>query len=251
MARHFAVRGIFTVAMDHPGVGSSGSAKDIFCQTPISVADAHHRVSQEVRTRLRQGTLLESLPALPNLAFIGLGHSMGGMLLDVTQGRNQSFDGIVGLGHSGAGLPEFVSDDERELMGSPLEVIERRLIELARARFGHAHRDHQAPDFFDPDVPESVKLAFGAAKTELLYACGLASIIPGTTDSEKAAITVPLFLAFGDNDLVKDLIGAAARYKNVDDATLFVLRHSGHNHNTSGARTVLWDRILRWLRSLL
>jgi pimeloyl-ACP methyl ester carboxylesterase len=97
--------------------------------------------------------------------------------------------------------------------------------------FADRHRGRSADmpgQFFVADVPRAVIAAFAAQHTELLYACGLASMIPGLTASEKAAITVPTFIALGDQDLVVDLITAAGSYTSCDDLTLFRLTGSGH-----------------------
>jgi hypothetical protein len=75
-------------------------------------------------------------------------------------------------------------------------------------------------------------------------------MIPGSTDAEKAAVDVPLFLAYGDGDLTRNFTGAFARYGRVTDATLFVLENSAHCHNQATTRAALWDRMDRWVSSL-
>src|SRR6202041_1007285 len=91
-----------------------------------------------------------------------------------------SFAGLVGLGHSGAGLPEFLSGEERELIGGPLLRIESRLVELARARFGsHSRSEIDSSEFFDDPISLDILRALAEARTELLYTCGLASMITG------------------------------------------------------------------------
>lgn len=74
-------------------------------------------------------------------------------------------------------------------------------------------------------------------------------MIPGATDTEKASIDVPLFLAFGEYDLTGDYLESLARYRSVTDATLFVLRDSAHCHNQAVTRTLLWDRLVGWILS--
>ena len=61
---------------------------------------------------------------------------------------------------------------------------------------------------------------------------------------------VPLFLGFGDRDLTDDYVGSLARYRSATDATLFVLGDSAHCHNQAVTRTLLWDRIIRWISSI-
>jgi pimeloyl-ACP methyl ester carboxylesterase len=71
-------------------------------------------------------------------------------------------------------------------------------------------------------------------------------MLPGSTDREKAAITAPVFLGFGEDDLTQDFIGCAALYKAANDISLFVLPDSAHCHNQSALRTMLWDRLAHW-----
>jgi pimeloyl-ACP methyl ester carboxylesterase len=251
MAHYFAQRGVVVVALDHPGAGASQIVEDIFSLTPSRVAAAHDAAWHKVAIRLSDGSLVADLPALPSLTWVGLGHSMGGMLIDVVQGIHGSFDAVIGLGHGGAGLPQFLSDDEKELIGCPLGSIEPRLVELARERFGsRTDAEDGQPDFFDDDTPSAVRDAFARLRTGLLYTCGLASIVTGSTDYQKAAITAPLFLALGDHDLLTDLAECVSRYPRVGDATLFRLAGSGHCHNIAATRVVLWERIIMWLRSV-
>jgi pimeloyl-ACP methyl ester carboxylesterase len=251
MAEYMAERGVLVVAVDHPGIGASAPVRDLYEVTPTRVSQLHHEVASQLRDELRLGSLVPGFGVLDDLSWVGLGHSMGGMLVDVVQGRHETFDAIVGLGHGGEGLPEVLTEEERLLTDRPLAEVEADIVHLARRRFETLRRGRSAaPDFFDEAVPEGVRNAFARARDELLYTCGLASIIPGSTDVEKGCIQVPLFLALGDSDLITDLVGCARRYPSVSDITLFRLAGSGHNHNTSPNRHVLWTRILRWLDSL-
>jgi pimeloyl-ACP methyl ester carboxylesterase len=99
-------------------------------------------------------------------------------------------------------------------------------------------------------LPRPVRDAFIAQQTELLETCGLASMIPSATDGDKAAIDVPLFLAFGDHDLSADYRSGLSRYSSVRDATVVTVAGSGHCHNQSSRRIELWDRLGRWAGAL-
>jgi pimeloyl-ACP methyl ester carboxylesterase len=73
-------------------------------------------------------------------------------------------------------------------------------------------------------------------------------MLPGSTDGEKAAITAPVFLGFGEDDLTEDFMGCVALYKATNDISLFVLPGAAHCHNQSARRTMLWDRLAHWAR---
>jgi pimeloyl-ACP methyl ester carboxylesterase len=189
---------------------------------------------------------------------------MGGMIAVVQQARHSSFDALAVLGHGGDGLSTLLTERERAVVNGPFETLEDRIADLAReralpesagpesARPENASRPRRLRpgSFFASDVPRSVRGAFVAQQTELLHTCGLTSIISGATDRDKAAIDVPVFLAFGDQDLTSDYRSGLSRYSSVRDATLVTVAPSGHCHNQSSGRTRLWDRLERWAGAL-
>ncbi|MDQ1384611.1 MAG: hypothetical protein QOG65_1990 [Actinomycetota bacterium] len=251
MARHLAARGFVVVALDHLGLGASSPLDDICIVTPQVAAATHDHAVRAIADRLRTGTLVDGLPAFVPNALVGLGHSMGGMVIVAEQAEHGTFHAIVVLGHSGDGTWEALTDDERLLMEVAPEDRELAMVELARVRARGLPPEtaRRAPpgSFFNTDVPRAVKGAFGAQRSELLYSCALSTMIPGHTDAEKAAIEVPVFLAFGDHDLTDDYEGNAARYASSSDVTLFVLRDSAHCHNQASSRAELWDRVAHWI----
>jgi pimeloyl-ACP methyl ester carboxylesterase len=251
MARYLAARGLVVVSLDHLGLGASSPLDDICVVTPRVAAETHDLAVRDIAGRLRRGTLVSGLPAFEPDALIGLGHSMGGMIIAVEQARHGTFEAIVVLGHSGDGTFDALTDDERLLMDVPREAREQAMVELARVRARGLPPEtaRRAPpgSFFAADVPRAVKGAFGAQRTELLYSCALSTMVPGHTDAEKAAVTVPVFLGFGDHDLTDDYDANAARYESSPDLTLFVLRDSAHCHNQATTRQELWEHVVRWI----
>jgi pimeloyl-ACP methyl ester carboxylesterase len=251
MARHLAARGFVVVALDHLGLGASSPLDDICIVTPSVAAATHDHAVRDIASRLRTGTLVDGLPAFEPNALVGLGHSMGGMVIVAEQAEHRTFDAIVVLGHSGDGTWEALTDDERLLMDVPREAREQAMVELARVRARglppETARRAAPGSFFNADVPRAVKGAFGAQRTELLYSCALSTMVPGHTDAEKAAVKVPVLLAFGDHDLTDDYEGNAARYASSPDVTLFVLRDSAHCHNQASTREELWEGVAGWI----
>ena len=254
MADFFVDRGVIVAAFDHLGIGDSSAVDDIFAITPWLAADADDVATRVVLDGLRAGALVPELPPLPDLFSIGVGHSMGGMVSTVQQARHRTYDALIGLGHGGDGLPGFLTPDELALADRPLADTAPSIVECARVRFATPtaidNKRAEPNSFFSSDVPVAVKEAFAEQRTQLLYTCGLTSMIPGSTDVEKAGIDVPLLLAYGDGDLTRNFTGAFARYACATDATLFVLRGSAHCHNQAATRAELWDRMDRWVRSV-
>ena len=152
------------------------------------------------------------------------------------------------------GLPEVLTDDELAVTGPDLQSIEEQICALARLRFAaNSSVPRKQPahgTFFADDVPAAVRQAFADQAVPLLPTCGLTSMIPDSARAERAAIDVPTFLAFGDDDLVTDYAESLAQYRSVTDAALYVLGRSGHCHNQASGRHVLWNRMLDWLGSV-
>ena len=251
MARYLAARGNVVVALDHLGLGASSPLDDVCVVTPRVAAATHDQAVRDIAGRLRSGTLVNGLPPFEPKALIGLGHSMGGLVIAVEQAEHGTFDAIVVLGHSGDGTWEALTDDERLLMRVPRDAREQAMVELAHVRARglppETARRAAPGSFFNADVPRAVRGAFGAQRTELLYSCALSTMVPGHTDAEKAAVTVPVLLAFGDHDLTDDYDGNAARYSSSPEVTLFVLRDSAHCHNQATTREELWERVAGWI----
>jgi pimeloyl-ACP methyl ester carboxylesterase len=239
MAEHLVGLGFAVVALDHLGLGASDEVDDLYAVTPTVAAAAQADALGALLARF------EGVPA------IGVGHSMGGMLLTVLQADHAAFDAVAVLGHGGDGLPEVLTADESAVaVDRAYAEIEPDIEALARVRFGPdspvlRKRPTKGP-FLLPDVPDAVREAFVAQQVSNLFTCGLTSMIPGATDGPKAAIDVPVFLAFGDHDLTDDYEGARAKYTAATEVELFVLPGSGHCHNQASTRVQLWDRLAGW-----
>jgi pimeloyl-ACP methyl ester carboxylesterase len=245
MAEHLSTSGVVTIAIDHLGVGASDRVDDVFLITPVVASAVHDMAFHSVLDGMRKGRWRDS-----QLVVVGVGHSMGGMLVGVQQARHETFDALAVLGHGGNGLPAVINDDEAAIQG-PLDDVLPQIIDAARRRFPQSSSGEQrrlVPNSFPAeDVPPAVRRAFADQQTSLLYTCGLVSMIPHSTDLEKARITVPVFVAFGDRDLTDAYTSSMARYGSAQEASLFILRGSAHCHNQASTRTELWDRMTTWI----
>jgi pimeloyl-ACP methyl ester carboxylesterase len=251
MARHLASRGLTIVTVDPPGVGESDVPDDPFDLTPELVADLVDAAVDAVTTRLaasdRPGTSATRRPPV-----IGLGHSAGGLLTVVQQRRHERYDALALLGFAGTGLPEILTDEERRCVGQP-EALRRVLPALVRRRFGGAlpWLGSDTTDFITSGATANgVKAALAGASGPLLGLVGMASLIPGSIAAEQHAVSVPVFIGAGDQDIVPAPVVVASEYSSCGDMTLFELRGSGHNHNVAPDRELLWDRIAAWSLSL-
>jgi pimeloyl-ACP methyl ester carboxylesterase len=253
-ARFLAARGVLVAAFDHPGIGRSAPVPDLYVLGVGAVASAHAHVVATLKDLISAGAVDLPLESFGAIRAIGLGHSMGGMVLDVIQAREGSFDAVVVLGHGGGGLPEVLTPAELALARTSGCAFDGQVEMLARARFA---ADSTVPRrlpthgaFFGEDVPSALIAAMGEHQAELLYHCALQTLIPGSIASDMAAIHVPVFLGLGERDLIADPHSVVASYRGSPDVTLFVLAGAGHCQFQAGNRRVLWDRIERWLAAL-
>lgn len=256
LAEALAAHGVLVCSFDHPGIGASDPVDDLFTITMGVAAAAHAEVIAAVSAGSRAGTLVEHLEPLPGLVVVGVGHSMGGAITDVVQARHRSYSAIAGLGHGGAGLPMVLSPDELDFAARGGRPDDERLIDLARLRFSGEAPIPRTPRaalpgiFHEDDASPAALQAFARQTTTLLHSGGLASMMPGLLDEEKAAIDVPYFLALGERDLVTDLVGSASRYTACDDLTMLRIIGAGHCHHTASRRAAFFDRLGRWMRSV-
>jgi pimeloyl-ACP methyl ester carboxylesterase len=252
MAAHLARAGVMVLAIDHPGVGDSAVPADPWTLTPDVVAAAGAAAAVELLDRLRAGALADGLPPLPALVPLGVGHSMGAMLVAVQQAHHRPYARLVLLGHSGRGLPEVLTPDELAVAGDR-DAVRAAIVELARARFGTpvpGGMTDASEMLVGPDVPPDALAAIATCRSPLLAVCGLAAMIPGSHDTELAAVDVPVLIGLGDHDIAGEPDAAPAWLRSIPDVTLFVLRDAHHNHNIASTRALLWDRIARWTASL-
>jgi hypothetical protein len=251
MAAYLAARGVVVLLIDHPAVGESDVPDDPYELTPRTVAAVDAHATRWALDALRTGTLAPRLAPLASFRSIGCGHSMGAMLTVYAQAAASPplHEAVALLGFAGGGLVEHLSDEERAYAGDPAG-LERAVVELTRRRFGRPlSRGSTGPSPFllAVEVPDHAVAAIGAAGSNLLNVCGLTSMAPGASAPQLGAVDVPVFLGVGEFDITGPSHAIPAQFPRSRDITLHVCPQMGHNHNVAPTRTVLWDRLLRWI----
>jgi pimeloyl-ACP methyl ester carboxylesterase len=233
MARHLADHGVVAAAIDCLGNGESSRADEAEFITWQNLARAHHLATARLIQGLVGGTLVPGLEPLPHLAAVGIGHSLGGMLLATQQATLRTFDRLAILGWSNLGLvlPASATIPIPDATGRYFytSAVLREAFHMidvpAAARNCEVERENH---------PVSATLAAQAFDTSALQ-----EIVK--------SIDVPLFLGFGEKDTSPDAHGEVAVYSGARDVTLFILKGSAHCHNFASTRRTLWDRIGAWM----
>jgi alpha-beta hydrolase superfamily lysophospholipase len=250
MARYLAERGVVVVTLDPPAVGESDRPDDGYSLTSDVVADVNSYAISAVLAGLRSGKLVAGLPPLPSTWTVGLGHSAGAYLTVVQQARHRSYDALALLGFAGGGLDSHLTDDERRYAGDPAG-LRLAIADLVKVRFGRPlpGGSTTVSDFLiRGQIPPEARSAIGAASAPLLALVGLTTMVPGSSAEELAAIDVPVLIGVGELDITGDSHLIPTQLPNCPDITLYVVPGAGHNHNVEANRTLLWDRVARWVK---
>lgn len=249
-ARQMTARGFVVVAIDSLGIGDSDRPADGWALDTARLAAANAELTAVVLAGLRAGTLTPSIPALPGLSSIGVGHSMGAMMTVVQQAAARQHAAIALLGFSTRGLPEYLGPE-----AAAMDEATRReaLPRLARALFREPYpvigRSTAGSGFFagaraDPRAAEIIRPAMG----NMLALPAFQSMLPGNVAVEAAQIDVPVYLALGALDIAGPPHEIPAAFSASGEVTLLVLPDTGHSHFLFASRARLFAHLARWAR---
>jgi pimeloyl-ACP methyl ester carboxylesterase len=251
-AQQMAGRGFIVVLLDHLGVGESDRPEDGYALTPDLIVRANQAAVEQVLGKLRAGSLLSSLPPLPDLVSIGVGHSMGAMLTLQQQAMFRTHAGLALLGFSTRGMPDYLIPEAKQL-SADTAAVRAELVRLAKATFQEPYPEVKpspqsnaifAGNSADPRGVEAIK----AARDKMLPVPAFMSMLPGNVAPEAAQIEVPLFLALGERDIAGPPHQVPAAFPKSRDLSLHILPETGHSHFLFPARTGLYNRLGGWAR---
>jgi pimeloyl-ACP methyl ester carboxylesterase len=253
-ARQLAKHGLITIAIDHLGVGASTRTSDILALTPDKVAAANSNATRQITDRIRTGCLAPGLAAVPDLATIGVGHSMGALLTALQQATYSQHSAVALLGYSDNGLIQHLPSQahhmagESELIPDAIEALAR---EIYASGWPEMARSEDTNSIFYGSKADPVGVqALKAVGDKLLVVPGLQSMIPGNMAHLLARITVPVFLGLGDLDIAGSPHTVPASFAGSGDVTLFVLPDTGHCHFIFPSRGALFERVAQWVATV-
>ena len=241
----FAVRmtgkGYDILTMDHPGTASNPlPASHPFLTPWHSAAYLNDALSRFIATLEYQSPI------------VGVGHSMGGMIMTMMQAKEKPFCGVALLGSNAGGL-DWALDDHEKTYIDRQEEFTRDLEELTLRKFKAE---------FIPGMggPSGKTITFGGATgtlneclrhlgCELFSAGGLTSMTRGSFRMEVEAIDVPMFFAFGDHDIGIPPEEAPKDYVGAPSHDLVILENTGHNSLAFSSIGTLCEKLDQWIQT--
>ncbi|MFJ3421849.1 alpha/beta hydrolase [Streptomyces sp. NPDC086082] len=254
-AASLAACGVVFVACDYLGGGDSTRPDDGDFMTLEVAADASHAVYEQVRALAERGELTESLPALPDATYIGIGQSLGGLISIIQQGKYGDYPALGIFGSS----PQIITNipEHKEIAGlrdAPAPAPDPAAYTPAAPDLSELPMYHGAPRekfrsvFHVPDVPDDLwAYDEDACHTLISRAIAADAMVPGLAAPFADLIDVPVFLAFGEYDVSAHPRSEPAAYPRAPEVTVVVVPDMAHMHNFADTRGQLWRRFADWL----
>jgi alpha-beta hydrolase superfamily lysophospholipase len=252
---HMAALGFVVIAVDHLGIGES---TDPISSGPLGLkllATGDAEVARQVRERLQSGDLHDDVPP-STAALIGVGHSMGACLTTMVQATAHPYDAVALLGY-GVQITNVYDDkaDAADLEQRIQQTVELSC-QLTGAKPTDSHtigpRSYLAELFYAGEVPADVIHADTAVQSRVPLRAAAEVTTPGMVEQYAPQVDVPVFLAFGNAlDVSPNPYAEPANYTGSPDVTLYLVPKSGHCHNFASHRGRLWDRIARWVPTIV
>lgn len=241
-----------------------------------TIAGANAIVVDSLLEQLAAGSIGDGHTPVVEPHVLGFGQSMGGCFLVVQQAQHRSFDAIGVLGFSAihtvvpsrpgtpnlpmpwmrrSGYPSEVFMFNAEVLEAPDMVADQDDLATAVNDDEHLwtwafHHDSEPRDLVRQDMAAMSGGPIPAWRSETTPACAGLMVAPGAVATDAASITVPVFVAAGETDVVPDPWMEPKAYKSCNDITVYVCPHMAHMHNFASTRDQLWTRLHGWAQGL-
>jgi pimeloyl-ACP methyl ester carboxylesterase len=242
MAEHLRDLGHVVILLDHLGVGESSRSPNQMGVTRQVAAAANHAAVLQCYDRLRAGTLHPSLGPISDFLKVGGGHSMGAFQSITQQAEHATYERLLVLGYTAIGV--------HLTLGGQLHSADPGPLDFSKPDYALRDRSQLRSTFHWEDVPDAVVAADDALLVEVPYVLSTQSITGGIVSGDAGRITVPVYICLGERDVSPDPHAEPSFYKSSPDVTLHILPRSGHCQTFASTRTVMWDRIDGWVKSI-
>ncbi|MCH5677579.1 alpha/beta hydrolase [Streptomyces gilvus] len=218
-ARYAAALGLGVITLDHLGTGRSARPD------PEPAPDAVAAANASATTAFLASTGLADLPVA------GVGHSMGAALMLLQQARHRSFEGLAVLGYPSRELTMWRPDGRRWRLTPETAAA-------SKADVGYTN--------VGPALDGPLLAAVRTARTPVPAPLAAWVSGPGAVAGLAGRVDVPVFLGFGERDVVADPVREPAAYGNAPSVRLEVVSGSFHCHNLAANRHRLWAALVEW-----
>ena len=230
--------GYDVITMDHPGIASNPVPDNHAFYTPRDAAGYTAKA-------LKQWNIQAPI--------IGIGHSLGGMMIMLMQGAHSPFKALGLFGSSAGGLDWGLSDEEKAYINKP-DDFARDLEALSLAKFGRAiipagNGPSGESIVFGGETPE-LTMRLSETACEMNAAGAMMSMMRGSFRKEVEAIDVQIFFAFGDHDIGIPPEDAPKDYINAASTETLILEATGHNHFAFSSIEPLCKKLDAWIAKL-
>lgn len=262
-AEYLSGRGYLVVCLDHLGAGDSVDPPGGGPGGLDLVAAGDAEAARQLRARAAAGSLHPQI-APADLPVVCVGHSLGAGIGIMAQAAGADFQAMVLLGyaatrydHSGAPGAEQICQpgtvgDLEAAIKSNYELVRQFTQSPRTATSWSIPRSYFRGMFYTPDVPAEVVAADEALESRIPAWANAAIMTPGVVAPHAAAIDVPLFLGFGGAmDFAPAPRQEVDNFPGTNDVTVFLLADAAHAHHVAPRRADLWDRIARWVSSVV
>ncbi len=241
LAEYLSGRGYFVVLPDILGIGDSSRAPQQMQVTRQIAALANAAAMEQLYDRLRHGDLVPGLPPIAEFHKVGGGHSLGGMQIITEQAEFRTYEKLLILGYTAAGV-EVVVDGKARNTTRPLDY--------SKPDYSHLDRVRLRPFYHWEDVPEEVIAYDDTLDVAVPYILRVQGLTTGIVVEDAAKIDVPIYLCLSERDVAPDPYREPSYFRSSPDITLHFLRRSAHCHVFASTRFEMFSRMDSWMRSL-
>jgi pimeloyl-ACP methyl ester carboxylesterase len=204
------------------------------------VAAACDAATRTVLDKLRNGSLHPEVPRIEPGAAIGVGQSMGGHLVVVTQANHRTFDaiGILGSSFTQTRLNRLAGRRYPPRYEEPEVIMRASQTDTDLSVAFHWHEE--PPTLVSADMAPDVTPAW---RTKAIPRFAGLLMLPAIVAREAAAVRSPVLLAYGEIDVTVEPLADAAMFRSTSDLTLLIVPRMAHMHNFAPTRQRLWRRL--------
>ena len=258
---HHVNHGLIVVTVDYLGTGGSVFPDLDLLDLEVVGLGAQTTVKKVLAFLSKENEL--AIGPLESPIAVGIGHSLGGLLLTFVQAWYETFDAVVFLGWSSiqAVLPRpqpHTKDLARMEPPRGTDFATSRAFAARRTVWAvgphgrglwhHHYWDDLLPEIVERDRTESPLPPWRSTTIPSFALWGLSK---GVVSEEARVISVPVLIVNGEIDTSRDPLAEPSSYTQSPCVTTIVIDRMAHLHIFAATREGMWNRITTWISFVL